>query len=34
MQIVRTSRYVKDMKRLRASASDMARLEAEIAANP
>ena len=34
MQIVRTSRYLKDMKRLGASASDMARLEAEIAASP
>jgi hypothetical protein len=34
VQIVRTSRYLKDMKRLGASASDMARLETEIAANP
>jgi hypothetical protein len=34
VQIVRTSRYLKDMKRLGASASEMARLEAEIAANP
>jgi hypothetical protein len=34
VQIVRTSRYLKDMKRLGASASDIARLEAEIAANP
>ena len=34
VQIVRTRRYVKDMERLGASAGDMARLEAEIAANP
>jgi hypothetical protein len=34
MQIVRTSLYVRDMKRLGASSTDMARLEAEIALNP
>lgn len=34
MQIVRTNRYLKDMKRLGASAAEIARLEAEIAANP
>lgn len=34
MQIVRTSRYLKDLKRIGATASDAARLEAEIARNP
>ncbi|MFN7306482.1 MAG: addiction module toxin RelE [Acetobacteraceae bacterium] len=34
MQIVRTSLYIRDMKRLGASSTDMARLEAEIASNP
>ena len=34
MQIVRTSRYLKDLKRIGATASDAARLEAEIASNP
>ena len=34
MQIVRTNRYLKDMRRLGASASDMARVETEIALNP
>lgn len=33
-RIVRTSRYRKDMKRLGASADDIARLEGEIAGNP
>ncbi len=34
MKIVRTSRYEKDMKRLGASAADIARLESEIVLNP
>ena len=34
VQNVRTNRYLKDMKRLGAAAAEMARLEAEIAANP
>jgi mRNA-degrading endonuclease RelE of RelBE toxin-antitoxin system len=34
VQIVRTNRYLKDMKRLGASAVEMARLEGEIAGNP
>lgn len=34
MQIVRTSRYLKDLTRIGATASDAARLEAEIASNP
>lgn len=34
MQIVRTSRYLKDLKRIGATAGDAARLEAEIASNP
>ena len=34
VQFVRTSRYLKDLKRIGASASDAARLEAEIASNP
>jgi len=34
MQIVRTRRYVKDMRRLGVSAADMIKLETEIATNP
>jgi hypothetical protein len=34
MKIVRTRRYLKDMKRIGATAIDMASLEQEIAANP
>ena len=34
MKIVRTTRYVRDLKRLRASAQDVARLEQAIAADP
>jgi len=34
MQIVRTGLYLRQMKRLGASSTDMGRLEAEIAVNP
>ncbi|MGK6314228.1 type II toxin-antitoxin system RelE/ParE family toxin [Neorhizobium sp. DT-125] len=34
MKIVRTGRYLKDMKRIGASVADMASVEQEIAANP
>jgi hypothetical protein len=34
VKIVRTSRYEKDMKRLGASAADIAKLEGEIVLNP
>jgi len=34
MQIVRTGLYLRQMKRLGASSTDMGRLEAEIALNP
>lgn len=34
MQIVRTGLYLRQMKRLGASSTDMERLEAEIAVNP
>lgn len=34
MKIVRTSRYLRDLKRLRASAEDVARLEQSIASDP
>lgn len=34
MKVVRTKRYLKDMKRIGASAVDMSSLEQEIAANP
>lgn len=34
MQIVRTARYLKDLKRMGAKAADVSRLEAEIVANP
>ena len=34
MQIVRTRLYLRQMKRLGASSTDMGRLEAEIAVNP
>jgi hypothetical protein len=34
VRIVRTNRYLNDMKRLGASAAEMARLEAAIAADP
>lgn len=34
MQIVRTNRYLRDIKRLGASAAEIARLEAAIATNP
>ena len=34
MKIVRTTRYIRDLKRLRVSAQDVARLEQAIAADP
>lgn len=34
MKLIRTRRYLKDMKRLGVSETDMARLESEIVANP
>ncbi len=34
MRIVRTRLYLRDMKRIDASAADVARLEAEVVANP
>ena len=34
MKIVRTNRYLKDLKRLGATAAEIARLEAEVVSNP